>query len=203
MTNPVELSKDYLIDDNGKIYTNSTGTIGPTGPQGATGATGATGAAGPVGATGPQGIQGPPGSGGGSGASILLNYLPTADKYNNASLSADTWLDLINNQNIIIPSGNSFILIQLNALIIGNVGGGSHNNLRAVIDSGGTPINLNMAGAYGTLFPFSGSAIVAGLSVGTHTIKIQLKVQFGANGVYLRCFSIAEYEPLTLSVIGY
>jgi hypothetical protein len=57
MANPVELSKDYLIDDNGKIYTNSTGTIGATGPQG------------PPGAIGPQG---PPGSGGGGGGAMVL-----------------------------------------------------------------------------------------------------------------------------------
>jgi hypothetical protein len=58
MTNPVELSKDYIIDSDGKIYPNSVGTAG---------------AAGSPGIQGIQGIQGPAGaSGGGISGYILL-----------------------------------------------------------------------------------------------------------------------------------
>jgi hypothetical protein len=175
--------------------TGAAGSTGATGAAGATGATGAAGATGATGATGPGVATGgtihqvltklsstnydtdwetPAAPGGGSFATQLLNYYDTSDFLTLTNLTSGTWIDVSANQNFTPTDATKNIWIQTDTGIFLDANG----ELRAVIDSAGTPINvLMMQVVRYDLSGWAGPVNVGPLSAAVHTIKLQCRAR--------------------------
>lgn len=190
----------------------------PNPMSGGTGATGATGAAGPgvpTGGTAGQTLAKinstdyntqwiTPSAGG--GASNLLNFILAADiSFATGTIAANTWTDIITQQTFTVASTSSEVLIAASGSM---EAGGAANNfaMRLVIDKGaGGVINRAISGfpaiSGGFINPLAGVGTqrFTGLSVGAHTLDLQIYCYNGTGELYCRAASLA-FEFFSLMV---
>jgi hypothetical protein len=142
---------------------------------------------------------------GGAVNKVQLNYTAAMDIENGSSVSAAAWKDVGTNQSFTVDDASSIVEIH---------GGGfafliptsvdAEFAARFVIDSAGTPQNINFAGGFGkagqgaNAFDGAAPAIVTGLSVGSHTVKVQV-VSTQAGTLY--CRASGGLESLMIRVI--
>lgn len=129
-------------------------------------------------AAGPQGETGPSGPSGGPASIRQLNYSHAVDTFINESKAAGTY-DLVPNQNFNVDTAGSVIGVSVAgsmlALTTGTIGYGTMVDV--VVDGtvykGGGAIMQ----ATNHLNPFAGidTVWIPGLSVGTHTVKVQVR----------------------------
>lgn len=119
----------------------------------------------------------------GSTPTKALDYTETADLYNAVTIMQGAWADVGVNHNFAVTSASSllelcfsgFALVQ--AIVDGSDGWVA---MRLLIDSAGTPISKGMGGCVMQPGTFDnpmqgGSTYVSGLSVATHTVKVQIQ----------------------------
>jgi hypothetical protein len=134
----------------------------------------------------------------------VLSYGPATDFLNGAALTAGNYVDVIANQDFTVTSATSAIEIAVRLSV--NITAALASNLaaRAVIDSGGTPITVNMDGGFANAGAFDnvgGAAFwTGGLAAGTHTIKLQVAATQNATA-YCRAASAAGYEFAEIQVV--
>lgn len=138
----------------------------------------------------------PPSGGGGGSASLLLDYTNNSVGINGTSVTVSSTLDIFANQNFTVASGGSGIVeFSMRGVVLAN-SSGSQVGAQLVIDSGGTPSVVPIGGCTpNSSFPnaLSGSAPVkiSGLSVGSHTVKLQILNAAGAT-IAVYCRSLAS-----------
>jgi len=144
-----------------------------------------------------------------NGAKILLDYQApaTSDLASSAALSQGVWTDILANQNFAVDDPNANILIEV---------GGAVNSLGATSSYIGSRLNLDSAGAATTKLIGGGFHVgsnaanfLAGsvpinyglLSVGVHTVKVQLYAQDAALTYNCRTNTRPNHEGLTIRVL--
>lgn len=146
------------------------------------------------------------GTGGGGSVSLLLDYTNNSVGINGTAVTATNTLDIFANQSFTVASsGSGIVEFSMRGVVLAN-SSGSQVGTRLVIDSAGTPLNVPLGGGTPTSnFPnvLAGSAPVkvSGLSVGSHTVKLQVLNAAGASiAVYCRSLaSEAEYVGLQVT----
>lgn len=112
-----------------------------------------------------------------SGVQVLLNYVEATDLHTNTALGATTWTDVVT-KTFNVSGANSKVVISVggNIMVAANGGVATLARSRIDLDAGAQQIRLggdrNQSGDLNVL---SGAEpiVIEGLSVGTHTIKIQ------------------------------
>jgi hypothetical protein len=145
-------------------------------------------------------------SGGGSVVpNLILDYTLAAD-INGVALTANTWIDILANQNFTVANASSLIEIAIRGYAFNNVAVGQCGS-RIVIDSAGTPINEQLhstnfnANGVGNIFA-TGPVFKSGLSAAVHTIKLQAHTPNGTPGaIYCRASSNPPLEFLRIQII--
>lgn len=141
----------------------------------------------------------------GGSSEILLNYAASTDLFDNTALTADTWTDIIANQNFTVSSVDDVIAISA----FGSVRGGNASGfavVQIVVDSGGTPVTKQIGFTWINATTFEnfmcGTSVfyLTGLSAGTHTVKLQMRSNQTA-AIYLRASSVPLQEFLSVQVI--
>jgi parallel beta-helix repeat protein len=137
-----------------------------------------------------------------------LDYTGGAD-LSAASVAANTWTDILSNQTFRVDSLTSLLEIVVAGVISASSGNaGVLCSTRMVIDSAGTPINEKLGGDYiatashDGINPLAGSSprLVAGLAIGNHTVKIQVRAS-AISSFQCRASSLPESEFLRIQVV--
>lgn len=120
-----------------------------------------------------------PAAGGGGGVAILLDYLLGSD-VSGLSCTGSAWTDFTTNQNFTVASATSIVELAVRGFAFTNSAAAVQFAVRAVIDSGGTPVYVMLGGTYdnnssygGNVLSGIGSVYLSGLSAATHTVKLQ------------------------------
>jgi hypothetical protein len=145
-----------------------------------------------------------------AGGSILQLDYALATDVSALAAAEDTWVDVITNQSFDVDDAASLVEIVVRGSAFLNAADPACIlNTRLVIDSAGTPITKMLSGTYtevsgGRPNPFTGAVPVylSGLSVATHTVKIQFKRKnsTGSPTFYCRASTVAE-EFLFMQVV--
>jgi hypothetical protein len=119
---------------------------------------------------------------------ILLDYALAAD-HSAQAITAGTYFDVFANQNFAVTSATSIIQVTVRGFGFFNDNAESNQYVTRInVDSGGTPILKYLSGASGTSGTpnergnvlAGGVVFLSGLSVATHTIKVQV-TSYGNN----------------------
>lgn len=138
---------------------------------------------------------------------LPLDYTLGSD-INGTAITLNTWTDVIANQNFAVTSATSVIEISVRGSgFFNSATAGDAISTRVVIDSGGTPINEPIGSGQavqansGRPNIFSGASPVfkSGLSVATHTVKVQVRVGRNLN-LFIRASSNPDEEWLRVQV---
>lgn len=145
------------------------------------------------------------GGGSGSGASeLLLNYSLATDVFSNTPITASTWTDVTSNQSFTVPSLSNIQFDAIISMLIVSDSGGATVNSRLVIDSGGTPIYIPLAGMRASAAEYAsitgGAFTIENVSSGSHTIKLQINPNANCHA-YLRASSIPSEEYVKIQAL--
>lgn len=149
-------------------------------------------------------INATPTGGGGSGSGsdvLLLNYVPTTDLANSTSYASNTWAALGASStftttaatNVEIVVGGSLQAQSSGALVA----------FRLLIDGTGTRTlggNVQASGAFFNPLAGIGAYVATGLSVGSHTVQLQLRPNGSATNIWCRPSSQPDIEALYIRV---
>lgn len=138
---------------------------------------------------------------------LQLDYAPTADQTTILMSSAVTWYDFIPAQTFRVDSKNSLIVIACRGMLMGGYNGGT----------GATQVKCRLAVDGGTYYQYGGNTtddgftnqnvlaggnpvVISGLSVGTHTVKLQTYSTTANTNVYCRSSSQLDMETFGMQV---
>jgi hypothetical protein len=124
---------------------------------------------------------------------LQLAYVAATDIANAVALTNGGWTDIGTNQSFTVDDANSIILISVRGHIqAGAAASAAVIGSRIMLDSAGASQTFGLGGAThaasATINALAGSSTVpvAGLAVGTHTVKVQLSANIAGESAWCR-----------------